>query len=313
MATLATMRDLDVWYARMDIEKVLGEIGDELGLEPKGRKGADKGMAKVKSRADKALAKARTRDSMQALEKLTEVVDGETRFVSDPPLLVPIEELEPGLGSSRITEMFHEMFRRYRSTLQSDRQHLLNQFRFVTIARKVVGVGSVGTRAWVLLLVGSDGTRPPAPAGQGGPGVGAGRVRGQEPLRQPGGAGGGRPAPHAGLQRHLPGLGPGGRPRRRAAGLLHPSAPGLEGLGRHRPDGARRAWASTDGCAVGPWPGPMPGPATGSPSPPTWARAKTFDNAMVTFAETYADQNERDYDALQQAAAEGRITVESGL
>ncbi len=158
MAKLAIMRDLDVWYARMDIQTVLNEIGDQLALA--GSKGADKGTAKIKSRADKALAKARTRDSMQALEKLTQVVNGETRFVSDPPLLVPIEELFPSLESGQITGIFHELLRRYRSTLQSDRRHLLKQFRFVSIARKVVGVGSVGTRAWVLLLVGSDGTDP---------------------------------------------------------------------------------------------------------------------------------------------------------
>ena len=129
MATLATMRDLDVWYARMDIQKVLDEIGEQLGLASP--KGADKQLSKVKSRAEKALAKAKTRDSMQALEKLTEVVDGETRFVSDPPLLVPIEELFPELEGHALSTMFHELFRRYRATLQSDRQHLLKQFRFV--------------------------------------------------------------------------------------------------------------------------------------------------------------------------------------
>ena len=90
MAKLATMRDLDVWYARMDIEKVLADLGDELGLT--GRRSRDKPLSKAKVQAEKALAKARTRNSMQALDKLTEVVDGETRFVSDPPLLVPIEE-----------------------------------------------------------------------------------------------------------------------------------------------------------------------------------------------------------------------------
>ena len=93
MARLAKLRDLDVWYSRVDIETVLRQIGGELGLD--GRKGADKTLSKVKARADKILAKAKTRDSMQALEKLTEVVDGETRFVSEPPLIVPIEELLP--------------------------------------------------------------------------------------------------------------------------------------------------------------------------------------------------------------------------
>ena len=90
MAALAGKRQLDVWYARMDIDRVLSELGDELGLNK--NKGGDKTLSKVKVRADKQVAKARTRDSMQALAKLTEVVDGETRFISDPPLIVPISE-----------------------------------------------------------------------------------------------------------------------------------------------------------------------------------------------------------------------------
>ena len=158
MARLATLRDLDVWYSRVDIEALLRQIGGELGLD--GRKGADKTLSKVKARADKLLAKAKTRDSMQALEKLTEVVDGETRFVSEPPLIVPIEELLPEAEAAGATDRFHTMLTNYRRTLQSDRQHLLNQFRFAGIARKVVGVGSVGTRAWVVLMLGRDGQDP---------------------------------------------------------------------------------------------------------------------------------------------------------
>src|SRR5664280_2875952 len=158
MATLANMRDLDVWYAKLDVEKVMGDLGQELGLT--GKKRPDKAMSKVKARADKQLAKAKTRDSMQALEKLTEVVDGELRFVSNPPLVVPIEELVSEDDGALLTDRMHGLLRSYRHTLQSDRQHLLKQFRFVSIARKVVGVGSVGTRAWVLLMVGSDGSDP---------------------------------------------------------------------------------------------------------------------------------------------------------
>jgi uncharacterized protein (DUF2252 family) len=158
MAKLATMKDLDVWYTRMDIEKVLRDLGEELGLT--GKKLADPSLSKARVRADKTLAKARTRDSMQALDKLTQVVNGETRFVSDPPLLVPIEELLSEDQSAVLTERMHEFINSYRDTLQSDRRHLLNQFRFVGIARKVVGVGSVGTRAWVVLMVGSDGQSP---------------------------------------------------------------------------------------------------------------------------------------------------------
>jgi uncharacterized protein (DUF2252 family) len=158
MATLAGKRDLDVWYARMDIGRVLNDLGDELGLN--GAKGSNKPMSKVKVRADKQLAKARTRDSMQALAKLTEVVDGETRFISDPPLIVPISELLPEAEAALLMEKMHELVDSYSSTLQSDRRHLLSQFHFESLARKVVGVGSVGTRAWVLLLTGSDGDDP---------------------------------------------------------------------------------------------------------------------------------------------------------
>ncbi len=158
MAKLASMNDLDVWYSRMDIEKVLRDLGDELGLS--GKKHENASLSKARVRADKTLAKARTRDNLQALDKLTQVVDGETRFVSDPPLLVPIEELLSEDQSAMLTERMHELLNRYRGTLQSDRRHLLNQFRFVSIARKVVGVGSVGTRAWVVLMVGSNGQSP---------------------------------------------------------------------------------------------------------------------------------------------------------
>ena len=137
---------------------MLNDLGDELGLS--GSKGSDRTMSKVKSRADKQLAKARTRDSMQALEKLTEVVDGETRFISDPPLIVPIDEILSAADGELLVDRMHDLLHRYSHTLQSDRRHLSSQFRFVSMARKVVGVGSVGTRAWVLLMVGSDGKIP---------------------------------------------------------------------------------------------------------------------------------------------------------
>jgi uncharacterized protein (DUF2252 family) len=310
MATLATMRDLDVWYARMDIDKVLAEIGDELGLGK--QKSTDKGMAKVRARADKALAKARTRDSMQALEKLTQVVDGETRFVSDPPLLVPIEELEPGLGSEQINGMFHDLFRRYRSTMQSDRQHLLEQFRFVSVARKVVGVGSVGTRAWVILLVGSDGTDPLLLQAK----------EAQESVL----------AQFVGKSHYV------NQGERVVAGqhLMQASSDiflgwdrvdGLDGVQRDFYVRQLRDWkGSADTDQMVPQGMAIYGRLCGWTLARAHARSgdriaiaaylgsgKSFDNAMVAFAETYADQNEHDYAALKQAAAEGRITVESGL
>ncbi len=314
MAKLATMRDLDVWYARMDIEKVLEEIGDDLGLtSSKGAaKGGGKEMSKVKARADKTLAKARTRDSMQALEKLTQVVDGETRFVSDPPLLVPIEELLPEREGSALTANFHEMLRSYRSTLQSDRQHLLEQFRFVSIARKVVGVGSVGTRAWVILMVGSDGTDPL--------------------LLQAKEAQASVLAEFVGKSRYA------NQGERVVAGqhLMQASSDiflgwervnGLDGVQRDFYIRQLRDWkGSADTDVMVPKGMAVYGRLCGWTLARAHARSgdrmaiaaylgsgKSFDHAIASFAETYADQNERDYDALAKAAAEGRVTVESGL
>ena len=106
------------------------------------------------------LAKARTKDSMHAFTKLTEMVDGEPRIISDPPLIVRVEDLFPEATAQQMLEMVHEFIRGYRRTLQTDRRTLLEQFRFVDLARKVVGVGSVGTRAWIGLFLGKDGQDP---------------------------------------------------------------------------------------------------------------------------------------------------------
>jgi len=310
MARLANTRDLDVWYARMDIDKVLADIGDELGLT--GPKSADKAMSRIKARADKALAKARTRDSMQALAKLTEVVDGETRFVSDPPLLVPIEELYPEQESGALTDLLHQLLRRYRSTLQSDRQHLLEQFRFISIARKVVGVGSVGTRAWVLLLVGSNGTDPlllqakEAQASVLEQFVGKSRYQNQGERVVAG--------------QHL----------MQASSdifLGWERVTGLDGVERDFYVRQLRDWkGSADPDQMVPKAMAVYGRLCGWTLARAHARSgdriaiaaylgtgKSFDNAIAAFAETYADQNQRDYAALQRAAAEGRIAVESGL
>src|SRR4029453_8798642 len=105
---------------------------------------------------EKNLAKARTKDSMKAFSKLTSVVDGELRFVSDPPLITPIEEVFGTEDAQQMTEMIRTVIRSYRRTLPGDRRKLLERYRFVHGARKVVGVGSVGTRAWIALFVGRD-------------------------------------------------------------------------------------------------------------------------------------------------------------
>ena len=125
------------------------------GSKQKSKKTATKADAK---RAKKAAEKARTRDSLQALSKLGEVVDGRVRIVSQPPIVVPARELEKtyGVPADQLQEMVHDRFRAYRATLQDDRRHLLERFEIIDMARKVVGVGSVGTRAFIVLLQGRD-------------------------------------------------------------------------------------------------------------------------------------------------------------
>ena len=153
MAGFAGMRTLDVWYSRLDVEEVLATAAAAVRTRS-GRK--------MTARAEKNIAKARTRDSMQALSKLTEVVDGHYRIISDPPVVVPARELtaQYGFTPDEIEEALHERLRAYRSTLADDRRHLLERFELVDLARKVVGVGSVGTRAWIALLLGRDGEDP---------------------------------------------------------------------------------------------------------------------------------------------------------
>src|SRR5664280_2384405 len=310
MAKLATMRDLDVWYARMDIEKVLIDLGDELGLT--GKKHADKSLSKAKAQADKTLAKARTRDSMQALDKLTEVVDGETRFVSSPPLLVPIEELVSEDQSAVLTERMHDLLRSYRHTLQSDRRHLLNQFRVVSIARKVVGVGSVGTRAWVLLLVGSDGKDPLLLQAKEAQESVLARFVGKSEYANEG--------ERVEAGQHL----------MQASSdifLGWDQVEGIDGVKRDFYIRQLRDWkGSVDTDQMTPQSMAVYGRLCGWTLARAHARSgdriaiaaylgsgKAFDNAIVSFSETYADQNQRDYEALKKAAADGRIVVESGL
>jgi uncharacterized protein (DUF2252 family) len=156
MAGFAQMGKLEVWYAHLTEEELLKAMrraakGAKTKKRAKAARRAEKG-------AEKVAAKARTRDSLQALSKLGERVDGRYRIVSQPPIVVPMRDLEAtyGLARDQIERMIHDQFRAYRATLQDDRRHLLEQFEVVDMARKVVGVGSVGTRAFILLLQGRD-------------------------------------------------------------------------------------------------------------------------------------------------------------
>lgn len=144
MRSFAAMTNLQVWYARAEIEDLRADLAGQ--MKSRQLKALDKGMAK-----------ARTRDSMQAVAKLTRLVDGGRQFVADPPLLVPIADLLP-TGSERVAfeSQITDLLAKYRRTLDTNRRVLLDTFEYADLARKVVGVGSVGTRCWIVLLLGRD-------------------------------------------------------------------------------------------------------------------------------------------------------------
>ena len=121
---------------------------------------AQQATGKQLKRFERNVAKARSKDSLRAFAKLTEIVDGEPRIVSDPPLIIPIEELVAGADRGELEEFIQGAIRSYRRTLTADRRQLLERFRYVHAARKVVGVGSVGTRAWIVLMLGRDESDP---------------------------------------------------------------------------------------------------------------------------------------------------------
>jgi len=147
MRGFAKQQFLDVWYAHLDVEAAVSEFRSQL-------------KARGVKRTEKMVARAHTQDSMLALSKLTTVAGGRRRIISDPPLIEPIEEIFADERAAAIYEQIRAVLGKYRRTLQSDRRLLLEYFRLVQVARKVVGVGSVGTRAWILLMDGADGTEP---------------------------------------------------------------------------------------------------------------------------------------------------------
>jgi len=156
MAEFAQMRTMDIWYARLSEDELMATISSTTGLL-KGKAG--KKAAKLAAeRAKQMSLKAHTRDSLQALSKLAEVVDGKRQIVSQPPVVIPARDLHDayGVSADELEHYVHAEFRAYRATLQSDRRHLLEKFEIVDMGRKVVGVGSVGTRAFIVLLEGRD-------------------------------------------------------------------------------------------------------------------------------------------------------------
>ncbi len=192
MAEFAQMGTMELWYTHLsedDLRSALDRLASAVddrggsaagggsgagGKKAKGAKSAkagkaakaaadrnkalQDGLAKAARRAEKNLAKARTRDSLQALSKLGESVDGRYQIKSQPPIVVPLRELNglDGLSEDTIEELLRSQFRDYRATLDPDRRHVLENFSYVDMARKVVGVGSVGTRAFIVLLQGRD-------------------------------------------------------------------------------------------------------------------------------------------------------------
>jgi uncharacterized protein (DUF2252 family) len=155
MAGFAEMGTMDIWYAHLDEDEILQGVRSA-AAQPSTTKKQRKAAKRAEKSLVKGAAKARTRDSLQALSKLGELVDGRYRIVSQPPIVVPMRDLETaaGIPSGELERVIHQQFRAYRATLRDDQRHLLERFEPVDMARKVVGVGSVGTRAYVVLLQG---------------------------------------------------------------------------------------------------------------------------------------------------------------
>jgi uncharacterized protein (DUF2252 family) len=299
MRGFAAMRNLDVWYARLEVEPLV-------------RSWQAEGMARRKT-IDKGLAKAYRKDSLRAFEKLTHSIDGRPRIVSDPPLVVAIEDLLQPDEHALVEELLHGVLRAYRDSLANDLRHLLDSYRAVHFARKVVGVGSVGTRAWVGLLLGRDDTDPlflqvkEAQRSVLEPYAGPSRydtcgrrvVEGQRLMQAASDV-------LLGWLRGVPG--PDGVARDfyvrqlwDAKASVPIEALGAPGLGRYAHACgwtlARAHARSGDRGAIAAYLG----------------QGDRFDRALVNFAEAYADQNERDHAALAAAVESGRVEAQTGV
>ena len=155
MTRFAQMRTMDIWYAHLSEADLLAALAAMTGSV----KGADKKAARTAEKsARKQAQKAHTRDSLQALSKLAEQVDGQYRIVSQPPVVVPVRDLPTtsGMSADELADMVTRQFSAYLATLRDDQRALLERFEIVDVARKVVGVGSVGTMAFIVLLQGRD-------------------------------------------------------------------------------------------------------------------------------------------------------------
>lgn len=160
MAQFAAMGTLEIWYAKLSEEDLITAM-DTVRSTQKG-KAARKAAKRLQKNAIKSTAKARSRDSLQALAKLAEKVDGRYRIVSQPPIVIPVRDFGTvfGMSAEDMQAAIHEQLRAYRGALPDDRRRLLERFHVVDVAHKVVGVGSVGTRAFIALLEGRDDQDP---------------------------------------------------------------------------------------------------------------------------------------------------------
>jgi uncharacterized protein (DUF2252 family) len=296
----AQMTDLEVWYSDIDTDEAVKRLGSEL-------------TPKVVRWAEEGLARARTRDSMSAFSRLTETVDGTPRITDQSPLIVPLRELAAELDADVVAEGLRELLRSYCSTLEFDRRVLVERFALVDLARKVVGVGSVGTRTWIALMMGHDGREPLFLQ------IKEAEASVLEPLLAPS-----EFANHG--QRVVSGqrlmqassdifLGwltvdpdPEGQRRdfyvrqlkdwKGSAAIEQMSPDGMAAYGKLCGAALARAHArSGDRLAIAAYLG----------------SGDVFDRAILEFSKAYAEQNERDYAALVEAAKSGRIVARAGV
>jgi uncharacterized protein (DUF2252 family) len=301
MRAFAGMRAIDVWYQRLDVDDLIRRWQSQVSKQRR-------------KSAERLAAKARTKDSLKAFSKLTEVVDGEPRFRSDPPLLVPMRELQEAGDDRDLMDEIQHLLRDYRRSLAPYRRRLLDRYRAVDVARKLVGVGSVGNRAWAVLLLG--------PGGAGDPLFLQVKEAGASVLEPYSGA----PRTRTQGRRVVE-----GQQLMQAAGdILLGHLRVTEGLdGLTRDFYVRQLWDSKGSAEIElmdartmrvyaevcGWTLARAHARSGEPAAiAAYAGGgEKLDVALAEFAERYADQNERDHAALASAARDGRITAGPAL
>jgi len=298
MREFAAMSILDVWYAHLDVQDALARLGSEL---PK------KAVRQTKAQ----IAKARTRDSTQALGKLTTVTDGRRQIISDPPLIVPIEELAAHVDVDAVYWFLRRLSTGYTRTLPAYRRQLAERFTLTGVARKVVGVGSVGTETWILLMEPDDGFDPLLLQAKQAQGSVLADYAGQSEYRNQGervvtgqllmqavsdiflGWQSATPPGRRSADYYFRQL----RDWKYSAEIEGMTAAPMTGYGRLCGWTLARAHARTgDRIAIAAYLG----------------GSDVFDQAVAEFAETYADQTERDHAALADAVASGRVQSQAG-